>query len=38
MSGHLFPEPPTGTKLDVRPLEAKGITDLMMNEPEMYID
>ena len=38
MSGHLYPEQPTGTKLDVRPLEAKGITDLMMNEPEMYID
>lgn len=38
MSGHLYPEPPTGTRLDARPLEAKGITDLMMNEPEMYID
>lgn len=38
MSGHLYPEPPTGTRLDVRPLEAKGITDIMMNEPEMYID
>lgn len=38
MSGHLYPEPPTGTRLDVAPLEAQGITDIMMNEPEMYID
>lgn len=37
MSGHLYPEKPTGTKLDVAPLERQGITDIMMNEPEMYI-
>ena len=37
MSGHLYPEKPTGTKLDLAPLEAQGITDIMMNEPEMYI-
>ena len=37
MSGHLYPEKPTGTKLDVHPLEQQGITDIMMNEPEMYI-
>jgi len=38
MSGHLYPEKPTGTKLDLAPLEAQGITDIMMNEPEMYIE
>ena len=38
MSGHLYPERPTGKRLDVAPLEAQGITDIMMNEPEMYIE
>lgn len=38
LSGHLYPEKPTGTKLDINALEQKGITDLILNEPEMYID
>lgn len=38
LSGHLYPEKPTGTKLDLSALEAKGITDLFLNEPEMYAD
>lgn len=37
MSGHLYPEKPTGTKLDFEPLEEKGITDIILNEPEAYI-
>lgn len=37
MSGHLYPEKPTGTKLDFRPLEESGITDIILNEPEKYI-
>lgn len=36
MSGHLYPEKPTGTKLDFVPLEAQGITDIILNEPEVY--
>ncbi len=36
MSGHLYPEKPTGTKLDFEPLEAKGVTDIILNEPEVY--
>jgi len=35
-SGHLFPEKPTGNRLDFALLEAHGITDVMINEPEMY--
>ena len=35
--GHLFPEKPTGGRLDLAALEAKGITDVMINEPEAYI-
>ena len=38
MSGHLYPEKPTGTRLDLAPLEAQGITDLILNEPEVYLD
>ena len=38
MSGHLYPERPTGTKLDFVPLEAQGITDIILNEPEVYLD
>lgn len=38
LSGHLYPEKPTGTKLDINALERVGITDLILNEPEMYID
>ncbi len=36
MSGHLYPEKPTGAKLDVELLERKGITDIILNEPEAY--
>ncbi len=37
MSGHLYPEKPTGTKLDFSPLEEQGITDIILNEPEAYL-
>lgn len=37
MSGHLYPEKPTGTRLDFTPLEAQGITDIILNEPERYL-
>lgn len=37
MSGHLYPEKPTGTRLDFVPLEAQGITDIILNEPEVYL-
>ena len=37
MSGHLYPEKPTGTKLDFGSLEAQGITDIILNEPEVYL-
>ena len=38
MSGHLYPEAPTGARLHFAPLEAQGITDLILNEPEVYLD
>lgn len=38
MPGHLYPEKPTGTRLDFAPLEAQGITDIFLNEPEAYSD
>ncbi|MCM1174228.1 MAG: hypothetical protein NC341_04165 [Blautia sp.] len=38
MSGHLYPEKPTGVRLDFEPLEKAGITDIILNEPEKYID
>ena len=38
MSGHLYPEKPTGTKLDLASLEVQGITDMILNEPEAYIE
>ena len=38
MSGHLYPEKPTETKLDFVPLEKAGVTDIILNEPEKYID
>lgn len=34
--GHLYPEKPTGTKLNFTILEQKGITDVFLNEPEFY--
>lgn len=37
-SGHLYPEKPTGTKLNLGELEEKGITDVFLNEPEIYLD
>lgn len=37
MSGHLYPEKPTGTKLDLALLKKMGITDIILNEPEAYI-
>ncbi len=36
-SGHLYPEKSTGTLLDMSKLEEKGITDVILNEPEVYI-
>ena len=35
--GHLYPEKPTGSKLDLKILEEKGITDVFLNEPEVYL-
>lgn len=35
--GHLYPEKPTGTRLDLAALEQKGITDVFLNEPERYL-
>lgn len=37
MTGHLYPEKPTGTRLDLASLEAQGITDIFLNEPERYL-
>lgn len=37
MGGHLYPEKPTGTKLDLEALEGQGITDIILNEPEYYL-
>lgn len=36
-SGHLYPEKSTGNKLNLSKLEAKGITDVFLNEPEVYL-
>lgn len=36
-TGHLWPEAPTGTKLDLSKLEEQGITDVFLNEPEAYL-
>ena len=36
-SGHLYPEKSTGNKLDLSKLETKGITDVFLNEPEVYL-
>ena len=36
-TGHLYPEKPTGTKLNLHSLERQGITDVFLNEPEMYL-
>lgn len=37
LSGHLYPEKPTGKKLDLAAAEATGLTDLFLNEPEAYL-
>lgn len=37
LSGHLYPEKPTGTRLDLSALERQGITDVILNEPEAYL-
>lgn len=37
LSGHLYPERPTGTKLDLSIFEKQGITDMILNEPEAYV-
>ena len=34
---HLYPEKPTGNRLDLKALEAQGITDVFLNEPEVYL-
>ncbi|MBR6452197.1 MAG: hypothetical protein IKS87_05790 [Lachnospiraceae bacterium] len=36
-SGHLYPEKPNGNRLDLAKLEAQGITDVFLNEPEVYL-
>ena len=35
--GHLYPEKPTGGKLDVFKYESLGVTDLFLNEPDKYL-
>lgn len=35
-TGHLYPEKPTGRRLDLTELERQGITDVFLNEPEQY--
>ena len=37
LSGHLYPEKPTGTRLDLEELSRQGITDVILNEPEIYL-
>lgn len=36
-AGHLYPEKPTGGRLDLESLENRGITDVILNEPEAYL-
>ncbi len=36
-TGHLYPEKPTGGRLDLSKYEAMGITDVFLNEPEKYL-
>lgn len=36
-TGHLFPEKATGTRLEMSKLESIGITDVFLNEPEVYL-
>lgn len=37
LTGHLYPAKPTGTKLNLMALENEGITDVFLNEPEVYL-
>lgn len=37
LAGHLYPEKPTGTILDLEALRRQGITDVFLNEPERYL-
>ena len=37
LTGHLYPEKPTGVNLDLSALENLGITDVFLNEPEKYL-
>lgn len=37
LGGHLYPEKPTGSILDLGALENQGITDVFLNEPEKYL-
>ena len=37
LAGHLYPEKPTGTRLDLEAMERQGITDVILNEPEEYL-
>lgn len=37
LTGHLYPEKTTGNKLDLSALEKQGITDIFLNEPEVYL-
>lgn len=37
LTGHLYPEKPTGNILDLKALEKQGITDVFLNEPEKYL-
>ncbi|MBQ9436923.1 MAG: hypothetical protein IJU50_01180 [Lachnospiraceae bacterium] len=37
LTGYLYPEPPSGARLDLPVLENKGITDVFLNEPEAYL-
>lgn len=36
LTGHLYPEKPTGKRLDLETTGAIGLTDLFLNEPEAY--
>ncbi len=38
LTGHLYPEKPTGGRLDLEALERQGITDVILNEPEAYVN
>ncbi len=37
LTGHLYPEKPTGGRLDLEALGRQGITDVFLNEPEKYL-